>query len=163
VWVIGSDGSDPHQVSHTTGTSYAFLYPQWSPDSSRLVFYAGDDGSHRIWVVTLGDGTERQVSQGPGDEFWPSWSPDGDRIAFLRATDVGSLVIAEPDSDRLTLVTPPMQGGIPMVWSPDGTRLLSFTPDVLAPAIVDPDGVVPPVTLPAVSPWQSGSWQRLAP
>ncbi len=72
-------------------------------------------------------------------------------------------MIAEPDAGRGTLLVPPLQGGVPMVWSPDGTRLLSFTTDVYAPVIVDPAGVAPSTTLPAASAWQSGSWQRLAP
>ncbi len=163
VWVAGSDGTEPHQVTTVAGSGSAFLYPQWSPDSTRLAFYAGADGAHTIWVADLSDDTEHQVGEGLGDEFWPSWSPDGGRLAFLRTTDVGHLVIAEPDGGTETQLAPRLQGGVPNVWAPDGTRLLSFTAYVVAPVILDPEGVEPPVTLPAVSPWQSGSWQRLAP
>ncbi|MFN8519331.1 MAG: hypothetical protein U0667_08070 [Chloroflexota bacterium] len=125
--------------------------------------HAGADGSHRIWTVSLADDAEAQVSHGPGDEFWPSWAPDGSRIAFVRTESVGHLVVVDAAGREETQLEPAVLGGVPNVWSPDGTRLLSFTWGDLAPIILDPTNAVPPTTLPATSSWQTGSWQRLAP
>lgn len=174
--VVDATGGDPVRLSQTPGSGFAFLLPQWSPDGRSLAYDAGADGDHDIWTVNA-DGTgERPVSTAPEDEYWPYWSPDGSRIAFGRTdageTDVqGSYVLVDPDgSDKVVLGPSPVRGGAPTTWSPDGTMLLAFLaePTDGHPAgmvLLDTTGTDLPVrvAIPTDSPWNSGSWQRLAP
>ena len=105
------DGSGQHQVHTCFGPVAA-----WSPDSTRLVCRAHDEGGLVVADVVNGTATPL-VSD--GDEA--SWSPDGRTIAFL-------------DAERLYVV--PAEGGEPRrvglrrvvdwetpSWSPDSRRL----------------------------------------
>jgi hypothetical protein len=87
-------------------TSGAALYPDWSPDGSKLVFVkpsAGcqqqilDIGQTSIFVYggslttldwngsTFSNEQTILAAQGTDNNYYPSWSPDGGYIAFTRA------------------------------------------------------------------------------
>lgn len=176
VMVVRPDGTDAHQVTAARGSGYAFMLPQWSPDASRITFYAAADGAHDIWIADADGSNERALSTELADEFWPYWSPDGSRIAFMTAgTDpqqvMGNYSVIDPDGgERLELALGSMAGGAPTIWSPDGTMILGFLagpPEGMEAGLVllDAAGGDPLVraSVPAQSPWNSGSWQRLAP
>ena len=57
--------------------------PDWSPDSTRLVF--GQGGAGPIMVVKVSDPSNKQTLAGPGNEA-PAWSPDGTKIAYMNCT-----------------------------------------------------------------------------
>src|ERR1700737_2135604 len=57
--------------------------PDWSPDSTRLVY--GQGGAGPIMVVKVSDPTKKQTLAGPGNEA-PVWSPDGTQIAYMNCT-----------------------------------------------------------------------------
>jgi TolB protein len=173
--VVGVDGSDPHPVTAMSGPGFAFAMPQWSPDGDRIAVSVGaKDGPEDIWVVAA-DGTgETAVTTTDAVELWPYWSPDGSRLAFMQvADDNAGLVVstaaetwplARVDSDGLV-------GGAPVVWSPDGTRLVGFLqipankPNSDRVALLEVTDGVPsnPKIIDRPSPWQTASWQRLAP
>ncbi len=178
LWLIGADGSNPHQLwtnSALVGSSDNALWnTAWSPDGRRLAFLApGKDGRYDVYVINA-DGTDaRNVTNSPEDEYWPSWSPDGTRIAFprmsLAVNNQGTFVVADPDgSHSVVLRGPPVNSNTP-VWSPDGTRLLGYAknPDPnldynVAIALFDASGRTPPILIPAAN-FSVASWQRLAP
>jgi Tol biopolymer transport system component len=55
----------------------------WSPDSQKLVYRSGRNGSVGIWISNRDDTGHVQISNGGSDSF-PAWSPDGRTIAFSR-------------------------------------------------------------------------------
>src|SRR5207302_9941658 len=113
VWLMGSDGNNPHPLLHQTGIDE---YPTWSPDGSRLTFgctlgkvLPSQVGDFEVCVINA-DGTDlRRITDAPGISAAAGWSPDGSLIAF------GSNRDSDPGS-----VTP--CGGI-FVVRPDGTGL----------------------------------------
>ena len=80
--------------------------PAFSPDGTRLAFYASRADTSRI-VVSGSDGTERQVVVGEGQNWYPRWSPDGRWLVFTAAPTVG----VEDDLDVLAV---PAEGGDPI-------------------------------------------------
>lgn len=79
LFTIQPDGLGLQQVTrdvdHIGGRS------GWSPDGSRLVFYAGALADRDVFVVDIGTGQVRQLTDG-GNNPGPSFSPDGNWVAF---------------------------------------------------------------------------------
>jgi len=96
----------------------------WSPDDSVLAFNSDRLGDMNIWLKTLSNGAERQLTTGPGGDFQPNWSPDGSRIAFFSSrdgnVDIWSVVVATGELTQLT--RNPSLDEDPF-HSPDGKRI----------------------------------------
>jgi TolB protein len=171
VWIVGADGTDPRQLSGTTGSGCAFDGPAWSPDGSQVAFYGGPDGAHDVWVAEV-DGTgELRLSTDLADEYWPRWSPDGSRLAFDRVVDPANnapqFVVSDPDGGNQAMLDhAPVAARYP-TWSPDGRSILGMLlsddhTEVVGLLLIDAAGVAEPVELYrglVLDP----SWQRLAP
>ncbi len=85
VFIVESDGSGRHQVTHLAREKGGAQLPAWAPDGRRLAVQVSnktDDGG--IWIIDVADGSARELgAHAPGyiDEI-PTWFPDGKRIAF---------------------------------------------------------------------------------
>jgi serine/threonine protein kinase len=66
-----------------------------SPDGRLIAFVSLRDGSSRIWLKQLADGTEVAVTVGPED-WAPRFSPDGATIYFTRSTSTSSAIWRVP-------------------------------------------------------------------
>jgi Tol biopolymer transport system component len=163
--VIGPDGTNERRLSSLSGT---FLWPDWSPDGSRLATAAFTEGQADIFIVTT-DGTGvSNVSRNAAQEYSPSWSPDGSRLAWARVpiggSDRGWVVVTNPNGPNLTEIRIDADLA-PPVWAPDGTRIYSYvqaTDGTFKELVVlDPSGVAPIVRLPAEGNLGNGNWQRL--
>jgi Tol biopolymer transport system component len=77
-----------------------------------------------IWIHSLSDGTDRQVTRGPGGDYQPRWSPDGHRLAFFSARGGNADVwVVELADGRLTQLTTTPWLDINPVFSPDSGRI----------------------------------------
>jgi dipeptidyl aminopeptidase/acylaminoacyl peptidase len=121
----------------------------WSPDSKRLAFLsdAGQSGQQQLYVVSLEDGSARQMTNVEGFLASPGWSPNGATLAVLFTENVfraaGPLVAETAQTgvikesvteQRLALVD--VAGGqfrqispadmyvYEYDWSPDSTRFV---------------------------------------
>jgi Tol biopolymer transport system component len=163
--VVEPDGSNPRRLSTLTDT---FLWPDWSPDGSRLATAAGVGDQSDIFVVSADGSVVTNVSHDASQEYSPSWSPDGSRLAWARVPIGGSargyVVVTDPAGPNLTEMRVDADLA-PPVWSPDGTRVYSY---VQAPdgsfaelVVLDPKGFAPVVRLKATGNIGNGNWQRL--
>lgn len=127
-------------ILEETSTYDGVSRASWSPDGSRLAFYAYDPATGRAWIW-LADPDGTNLSRVPGtegaDEAYPvAWSPDGARLAFgLYSRNVHSIWTVGVDGSGLTEVFNPQdewprepwqnQGSaLAPDWSPDGDEIL---------------------------------------
>ncbi len=169
VYLIGSDGDDPHRLTNVPGSGVDFAEPQWSPDGHRILFFLASSGNGDVWVVNADGSGEMMLVGGPENEYWAVSSPDASRLAWFRSREapvVGRFVVAGPDgSDPVALEHPAVAGLLP-VWSPDGSMLLGYSVDeTFGPSatlvIVDAAGLAPAAALESTGNVGLASWQRL--
>jgi Tol biopolymer transport system component len=117
IWVMNADGSGQRRLTNDSRDKTA---PQWSPDSTRLL-YARRGTLSQAFVVNVAGGLPRSLTPAEAADTGPRWSPDGSRIAVDRNDGVWVLN-ADGTGARQVGTT----GGIAPFWSPDGTRI-AFT------------------------------------
>ena len=96
--------------------------PAASPDGRTVAFVSNRDGSDRIWLKQLVDGSEVALTTGRNDDR-PRFSPDGSSLLFARDTPgSGRALFRVPvvGGEPRRLVENAMEGDL----SPDGTRLI---------------------------------------
>ena len=100
--------------------------PAASPDGKLIAFVSSRDGSRRIWLKQLADGTEAPVTAGPDDSA-PRFSPDGSSLLFTRAAGGTNAIyrVGVVGGDPRRLIDNAFDGD----WSPDGQRI-AFIRDV---------------------------------
>ena len=106
--------------------------PQVSP-KGELVAYTINDinkdankGVTQIYVVAIGGGEPRQLTNDANSSTSPRWSPNGDRLAFIRDDQIWTM---DPSGGSPKVLTSISTGAGDPVWSPDG-RWLAFASDV---------------------------------
>ena len=80
IWVAASDGS--RNAQFTRGESSA-SGPAFSPNGEWLAFTTARSGSNQIWVIPMGGGEARQVTDAKPGVGQFRWSPDGGAFAFV--------------------------------------------------------------------------------
>jgi dipeptidyl aminopeptidase/acylaminoacyl peptidase len=81
IWLAPVDGSEPPR-QFTVGQSLD-ANPRWSPDGSRLAFTSKREGkSGQLYVIPVGGGEPRRLTDLKEDVSQVAWSPDGSRIVF---------------------------------------------------------------------------------
>jgi hypothetical protein len=84
IYIMNVDGSGRTQLTNP-GFQVYDQYPDWSPDSSKIVFSreTSGKGDGEIIMLDLENNNEINLTNTPADhEYDPVWSPDGTKIAF---------------------------------------------------------------------------------
>jgi WD40 repeat protein len=107
------------------------LSAAWSPDGTRILTF-GQDGSAKVWDASTGEALLTFSEHNP---YSASWSPDGSLIVTTDVFgDLGSAKIWSAATGEVLLDLFPEGFAFDVdaaLWSPDGTRIVTFSGDKL--------------------------------
>jgi Tol biopolymer transport system component len=115
--VFATDTKSGGEAQRLTRTDAAESDPQWSPDSTKVVYRSERDGGSSLYLYDFATQSERALTHGADIDAGQTWAPDGKSLAFIRnrkELHVISLdgandhVIAHGELDNNTIA-----------WSPD--------------------------------------------
>jgi TolB protein len=126
------NGTDKQQVTHMSGVA---IFPDFSPDGSKIVFTSNRTGISQVWVMDANGGNQTQLTfdPQPKDQV-PDWSPNGRKIAYLADTH-GISDVVSPSWGDIWVMNADGSGQHPIThdatdygtaWSPDGTRIATL-------------------------------------
>jgi Tol biopolymer transport system component len=72
--------------------------------------------SGNVWLLNIGDGSRKQITETPEQESFPSWTPDSRRVTFSRGNDTWAVSVL--DSQPAASVLKP--NATSLEWSPSG-------------------------------------------
>jgi Tol biopolymer transport system component len=112
---------DPEEVLASTREDSRGV---WSPDGTQIAFNSDRNGEMNLYVHSLRDNSNQQVTKGPGGDFQPQWSPDGKRLVFFSSragnadiwlVDIPTGALTQLTSDRALHINP--------FFSPEGASI----------------------------------------
>ncbi len=135
LYIIHPDGSGLRQVTQDAAED---AYPDWSADSTHLVFVSNRDGSPDIYLVALPELVSATPAPTPSPalpvtrltdtsaaEAWPRFSPNASQIVFaLQNTDWDLYIGSAGSLDTATALTSGGGDDSMPSWSPDGSMIL---------------------------------------
>ena len=96
----------------------------WSPDGKQIAFNSDRAGEMNIFIHSMMDNSNRQITSGPGGDFQPQWSPDGSRLAFFSSRSGNADIwLADLASNALKQLTANSALDINPFFSPEGTKI----------------------------------------
>jgi Tol biopolymer transport system component/C-terminal processing protease CtpA/Prc len=123
-----ADGGDAARVSKSTAEEYQVT---WAPDSRRLVYVSGRDGTPHLFLYDFNSNTETQLTSDAADDSTPRFSPDGKLLAFIRGAKELRVMDVADKKERVVVTAfferPPIIADRPYVWSPD-SKWLAYVP-----------------------------------
>ncbi len=110
IYVMNADGSNQIQLTYpstlASGATFAAYNPAWSPDGTRIAFYAPPNTQNSllwaIWVMNSDGSNLTQITSGSFSDTEPNWSADGKSIFFDRTN--GGIWRMNPDGSSQTQV-----------------------------------------------------------
>jgi len=82
VYTVGADGKGQKQLTKSAN-NYGNVYPQWSPDGTKISFGELVDGVLQVAVMKA-DGSDQKVITTKHQHAYTRWSPDGKSISVTR-------------------------------------------------------------------------------
>lgn len=102
-------------LTHNPGDD---IFPAWSPDGERLVFYSYRADRMDIYIMNADGRAVRRLAESGGPGANPAWSPDGGWIAFASNREqTAGIDLIRPDGSEQRHLTSSRASLI--AWSPD--------------------------------------------
>lgn len=124
LFVVRPDGSGLRRL---TDDKFKDRQPRWSPDGTRIAFYADRGGKYEIWTIRADGSRLERVANLPVEKaFHPIWSPDGRWLACDLGKNEALIDLALPPAERRPHFLPPAEAGMGFSassWSADGRWL----------------------------------------
>jgi Tol biopolymer transport system component len=140
LWAVDADGNGRRALLACPGARCTS--PAWSPDGGRIAYerreigeMGAGSGAPRVWLLDPATGEtaplfEDESAQGSV----PRWSPVGARLVYFDPSQENAVHVYDLDVGSSVLI--PSQSGLPGAWSPDGSRLLITSVELLGSEVV---------------------------
>jgi Tol biopolymer transport system component len=83
LWVANADGSDPHQVTHMGGASFA---PYFLPDGKRIIFGSNWEDPHgrtfNLYLVNVDGSGLQRITSGSNFDGFPMFNHAGTKLVW---------------------------------------------------------------------------------
>ena len=133
IFVMNDDGTNRRRL--TKNTVSKDLYPNWSPDGTRIAFIRRMDKkkpqtSDELFIINADGKHPQRLTHDDFSDGYLSWSPDGKRIVFQsRRNGQSELHVIDLETLADTQLTgiEDIEGELGSVapdWSPDGTQIV---------------------------------------
>ncbi len=128
IWRIPIGGGTPEQITSDPRHEFA---PDLSSDGTELAYHAFVDGSRELFVRSMMDGSDVQLtSTEVASESYPRWGPDGRRIVYLdQSVRGGGLHLIERGDDGAWSEPTRLGQGSRADWTSDGRRIAYASTD----------------------------------
>ncbi len=123
LWVMNSDGSNKRQLTSAAGMQ---AWPEWSPDSSRLLYweYNATTKLYAIRSIKLDGSSIITLTETTNVLERPVWRPDGQYIAYAEERDGNwDIRVSTHDASKNWRITSSADMDTSPHWSPDGTKI----------------------------------------
>ena len=120
IWVMDRDGSNPHQL-YESGWD-----PTWSPDGEEILFASDLNGTVQIYILSLKNGSTRQVNALDYLRGRTDWSPRGEIVTYSGTSWHRELYLMNADGSNPHQITPSGGNSQGPSFSPDG-NWIAFT------------------------------------
>ena len=105
------------EAQRLTRTDAAESDPQWSPDSTKVVYRSERDGGSSLYLYDFATQSEHALTHGARHRCGQIWSPDGKSIAFIRNRKELHVITLDGSNDRV-LAHGELDNNT-IAWSPD--------------------------------------------
>jgi Tol biopolymer transport system component len=133
LWRSKVDGSQRLQLTYPPSSLFPHSYPlmpRWSPDGTKIAFFASPTGKPaKIYEVSAEGGTPQMLMpDNPEPQYDPNWSPDGGKIVFGGNGPASEIHILDLTTHQMSTL-PNSRGLFAPRWSPDGRYIPAFSAD----------------------------------
>ena len=126
LWGVNPNGDSPKCLAQNVDAELL----SWSPDSKWIAYMSAASGYPELWLHSMSDGLEHQLTNLGARINALSWSPDGKWIAFSAdrygVFNIWKVAVPAGTVYRLTAGT---SYAINPAWTPDSKQILYVQPD----------------------------------
>ena len=127
LWTMNADGNNQQEIISNGENSWQVHgHGEWSPDSSRILMFAGTGGTIVVHTDASGNDIQLVQTMGQWNAIDPSWSPDGQSVVYIYQGEVWKVPKIPNGSSPIRLTNDSLTDYDPY-FSPDGMKIAFLT------------------------------------